>query len=266
MRIDENNIAYKDFFVRAKDTDMFYNATVPFFFSAIQEMGGEHAAEMGIAIDDLIRERNWTWVITRTRVVFHGTAAWRDTLSLESWPENPFQLHIPRVVNGYDKDGKPVFEAMTLWAVLDLARKRPVRPKEVMEYIPIPQDEKHIVNPEIGKVRPYESLSRIRELPLYKPVPTYYDLDYNRHVNNTVYIDWIMAAMEEDVMKGYNPSLIDVQWKKQTFHNDRVYTETALVGETKDTLSFAHRIMKEEDGAEDSVAFEAYSEWKRKDQ
>lgn len=263
MRIDENNIGYKDFFVRSRDTDMLYRATVPFFFSAIQEMGGEHAAEMGVSIADLMSEKDWTWVITRTRVAFHGTASWRDTVSLETWPEEPFGLHVPRVVNGYGNDGKPLFEAMTLWAILDLARKRPVRPKELMDRFSIPTDEKHLIDPDIGKVTPYAEAPKLREYPVYRPVPVFYDLDYNRHVNNTVYLDWIMAAMDEEVMKDFMPSVIDVQWKRQTFHNDRVYVETAMTGESDDTVSFAHRIMKEEEGKEDSIAFEASSEWKR---
>ena len=266
MRVDENNIAYKDFFVRAKDTDMFYNATVPFYFSTIQEMGGEHAAEMGISIADLMAEKSWTWVITRARVVFHKDAIWRDTISLETWPEEPFGLHVPRVVNGFDKNGNPLFEAMTIWALLDIARKRPVRPKEIIDRVRIPKDEGHLVNPDIGKVKSFADCNKLQTYPMYRPIPVYYDLDYNRHVNNTIYLDWIMAAMDQEVLMNYSPSVIDVQWKKQTFFNDKVYVETAMTEKTDDSVAFSHRIMKEEgEGKEDSVVFEASSEWKRKE-
>lgn len=263
MRISSENVAYEDYFVRATDTDMFYDATIPFYFSAIQEMGGEHASKLGIAIDDLQREKGWTWVITRTRALFYGSSSWRDTLNLETWPQEPYRLHCPRVVNGYC-NGSKIFEAMTLWAVIDMNRKRPVRPQEVMGSIqPAPAD-KYFVNPDIGKIIKYDDAEKLKEYMIYRPTPAYYDIDYNKHVNNVVYLRWITEAMDEDILKTYRPSMLDVQWEHQTFSNDKIYGQTALTAETDDKLSFVHRLMKEEYGKSDTVLFEAYSEWVRK--
>ncbi len=263
MTIDNDNVAYRDYYVRASDTDMFYHATVPFYFSAIQEMGGEHAAELGISIEDLQRERNWTWVITRTRVRFFGTSSWRDTVNLVTWPQQPYRLHCPRVVEGFLNNEK-LFEAMTLWAVIDLERKRPVRPAEVMSDIsPAPAD-KYFIDPEIGKIMKYTDAEKLREYPIYRPEPEYYDIDYNKHVNNVVYLRWIMEAMDEDILKAYRPSMIDVQWEHQTFSHDNIYGQTALTCDDGEKLSFVHRIMKEEYGKDDTVLFEACSEWVKK--
>ena len=43
MSLTEENIGLEDIAVRASDTDRFYDATIPFFFSSSQEVAGEHA-------------------------------------------------------------------------------------------------------------------------------------------------------------------------------------------------------------------------------
>ena len=256
----ENGIAYADYFVRASDTDMSYTAGLPFYFDAMQEIGGEHAAGMGIAISDLMAEKNWTWVITRTRVTFHHHDVWRDTLKLESWAQEGFKLHCPRVVRGYGNDGSLSFEAMTLWAIIDLNRNRPLRPSELGDVLKAPSD--YWMNPDIGKLLKFDNAEIIERWPLHKPVPTYYDIDYNRHINNVVYVRWLVSAMDEDFLREYVPKIVDVQWEHQTFRNDNVIVETGVVSRNRESAELVHCIRKD-DG---TILFEANTTWERKPQ
>ena len=262
MWIDEDNVAYDEYFVRASDTDMFYNAALPFYFDAMQEMGGEHAARMGIAISDMMRERNWTWVITRTRAVFHQQDVWQDTVKLETWAQRGFRLHCPRVVKGYGKNGSLSFEAMTLWAIIDLARKRPLRPSEVEAMIKLPEKAEHWQDPDIGKLQRFDDASIIEKWPVHYPVPTYFDIDYNKHINNVVYVRWMVSAMDEDFLQNYVPEIVDVQWVHQTFRNDKVYVETGVTARTETEAELVHAIRKD-DG---TILFEANTKWRKKPQ
>ena len=260
MWIDEDNVAYNDYSVRASDTDMFYAAALPFYFDAMQEMGGEHAAAMGVSISDLMKEKNWTWVITRTRVVFHHIDMWRDTVRLESWPQEGYRLFCPRVVNGYGSSGQPSFEAMTLWTILDLERKRPLRPSVLGDSFKTPAKEKHWADPDIGKIQRFADTPITERWPDHHPVPTYFDIDYNRHINNVVYIRWMVSAMEEEFLKAYAPSVVDVQWEHQTFRNDKVTVETGVISKDGNEAELVHCI-RTEDG---TIVFEANSKWKKK--
>ena len=262
MWIDEDNVAHDEYFVRASDTDMFYNAALPFYFDAMQEMGGEHASRMGLAIADMMRERNWTWVITRTRAIFHHQDVWQDTVKLETWAQKGFKLHCPRVVNGYGKDGDLSFEAMTLWALIDLERKRPLRPSEIEPMIRLPQKEEHWKDPDIGKIQKFDDAELVEKWPVHYPVPTYFDIDYNKHINNVVYVRWMVSAMNEDFLQEYMPEIVDVQWVHQTFRNDKVYVETGLTARTDTEAELVHSIRKD-DG---TILFEANTKWRKKPQ
>ena len=262
MQIDNDNVAYDEYFVRASDTDMFYSAALPFYFDAMQEMGGEHAARMGVAIADLMREKNWTWVITRTRAIFHHLDKWQDTVRLESWPQKGYKLYCPRVVNGYGKDGSPSFEAMTLWALIDLNRNRPLRPSEVESSFTIPPEDKHWMDPDIGKIEKFDDATLIERWPIHTPVPTYFDIDYNRHINNVVYVRWMVSAMDEEFLKSYEPAVVDVQWEHQTFRGDKIHVETGVVSNDGSEARLVHCIRKD-DG---TIVFEANTRWRKKDQ
>lgn len=262
MWIDEDNVAHDEYFVRASDTDMFYNAALPFYFDAMQEMGGEHASRMGISIADMMKERNWTWVITRTRAVFHHPDVWQDTVKLETWPQKGFKLHCPRVVRGYGKDGGISFDAMTLWAIIDLEKKRPLRPSEVESFITLPQKEEHWADPDIGKIHRFDDAQLIERWPTHYPIPTYFDIDYNKHVNNVVYVRWMVSAMDESFLEGYEPAVVDVQWMHQTFRNDKVQVETGVVSRTDTEAELVHSIRKD-DG---TILFEANTKWRKKPQ
>ena len=263
IRIDENDVSYDTYGVRAADCDRFNDASLPFFFSAIQEMGGAHAHMKGLSIEQLQKDKGWTWIVTRSHVEFHKIPRWFDDISMVSWPQKGYHLNCPRVVEGY-VDGKLAFEAMTHWVLMDIVRMRPVRPKEIEAMLPPPDESGHFKDPALPKLPRWEEFEIVEERPVYIPHPHYYDIDINKHVNNIIYTRWLAEALGEDFLDAFRPAVMDVAWISQTYAHDHIHVETAYLEKTDDKISVVQRILRKEEEKEDTLLFEAVSSWIRK--
>ena len=100
MRLTEENIGLEDIAVRASDTDRFYDATIPFFFSSSQEVAGEHATLFGMGISEMYKKEMRTWVIVRTRMDFTRIPKWREKLTFETFPQKGYKYKLV----GYNSD------------------------------------------------------------------------------------------------------------------------------------------------------------------
>lgn len=261
MRLTEENIGIEDIAVRASDTDRFYDATIPFFFSSSQEVAGEHATLFGMGISEMSKAEQRTWVIVRTRMEFKRIPKWRERLTFETFPQKGYKLFCPRVVMARDEKGEPVMNAMTHWVLMDLVRKRPIPAKMVEERFNIKYEDK-FQNPDIGKIQKYEDAEKIEILKERTFCPNYFDIDLNKHVNNVVYTRWCCESIPDDILLTYKIDAIDVQWESQTFEGEEVQVETAITEKTENTLSLIHRIKKTSD---DKIVFEANSFWSKKE-
>lgn len=258
--VDEDNVGHETFGVRAADCDRFNDAGIPFFFSATQEMGGSHAAAKGLSIETLRAEKNWTWVITRNRIRFYNIPHWNSEVKLETWTHEGYRLNCPRIIKGYVKD-ELCFEAITHWVLLDLGRKRPIRPSDIVGMLPPPEAEERKWDPALDKLPKWEEVEKIELLERYSPIPHYYDVDLNKHINNVVYIRWIMESLSDNFIDTHSPRLFDVQWISQSYESDRLYVETAIMDNEDGKIRMIHRIMRQEEQKEDSAVFEAVTEW-----
>lgn len=265
ISIDENDIGRDIYAVRASDSDRFNSASIPFFFSAIQEMGGTHAGARGLSIEDMQKDHGWTWVITRSRIEFDFLPHWNDEVEMVTWPQKGYKLLCPRVVQGY-VEGRKSFEAMTHWVILDIARKRPIRPSEIGDTLPPPPEDVCYRDPALEKLPKWDDEEKLELLEAYRPMPCYYDIDLNKHVNNVVYIRWITEALGEGFLDAFRVTMMDVQWISQTYSHDRIRVETAIIEKSDNKTRLIHRIMREEEGKEDAIVFEALSYWRKKDQ
>lgn len=260
MIITEDNIGIEEISLRAADTDRFYDATLPFFFSSSQEVAGEHATQLGLGIAEMSERDQRTWVIVRTRMDFARIPKWRERLTFETFPQKGYKLYCPRVVMAKDEKGEIVMNAMTHWVLMDIVRKRPLPPKLIEPMFNL-QDESKFHNPDIGKIMKYDDVEKIEIFEERTFCPNYFDIDINNHVNNVVYINWLCEALPDEIPIGYGIKTIDVQWESQTFENEEVAVETAITEKDGGNLSLVHRIRKK---ADDKIVFEANSYWYKK--
>ncbi|MDY5931395.1 MAG: thioesterase [Candidatus Ornithospirochaeta sp.] len=261
FRIDENNIGRDEYYISSSDCDCFYKAKLPYYFAINQEMSGLHADMKGAGIRDLLENEGRTWMVSRTRMEIQRTASWKDTAVTETWPQKAYRLFAPRVVKADDQNGNPLFTAITHWVIMDMVRKRPVRPQEIEKRIPAPDESLRFVSPELGKMRSRDEYKG----PSFsiEPVVTYFDIDYNRHVNNISYVNWTVDSFPKVFLDEYEVSMIDCHWAKQTYQTDRIRVETVQIDQER-PMFYTEIIRTSDDGNDQEVVFEAETEWRRK--
>ncbi len=187
------------FAVHTYEVDAFQALAAPALAGYLQEVAGLHAAEMGCGIDTL-KGRGLTWVLSRQRIEIGAPASLGDTLEVATWPVGVDRLFALRDFEVTKQGGERVARASTQWLVMDLAKRRPVRPDRVLapEYLP-PQAQLLPPSPEIP---PLESPDAERGFRI-----RYADIDHNLHVTNTTYLGWALESVPQETWRDSAPRL-----------------------------------------------------------
>ncbi len=268
FRINDDNVYESDFTTYTYNTDAHYHARLEFYFQILQEAAGHHAALKGCSIPKL-NEESKTWVVTRTRMNIHRYTPWPERLSLETWAQPGYKLHFPRGTRIKDETGKPILEAISWWAVLDIQHNfRPCRPQEITDRIGSPAvGGDYFFDPALGRRISYDD-AQAGDICSCKPQIKYLDTDYNHHVNNISYIGWMLDSLPVGFRDDYKVAEIDVSWIHQTFRDDdlTVYTGAPDSQEmTKETPKFFHKIVRTENDGSETVVWEATTTWRSRE-
>jgi len=161
----------------------------------LQEAAGSHAASLGVSTDALAEEGR-AWVLGQLRTSIDRRPARNDSVTVETWPSGLDGLFATRefVVHvGAD----PVAWATSSWFLIDVERRRPVRPPEVVRTLDPP--DRDPVLPASG-----EELSEPTAVDHEHTLTVgYHDLDRNEHVNNVRYLTWALDSLPASVYEHY---------------------------------------------------------------
>ena len=115
------------FSIRAYEVGPDETASVLTVCDLLQEAAGEHARASdreGFPLPD----GGWaTWVLSRLRVVMHRRPAMREQIAVETWPSAMDGLRASRDFRVTGADGALLAAATSLWFLIDVDRRRPVR-------------------------------------------------------------------------------------------------------------------------------------------
>ena len=112
--------------IRAFECDLHGRLLPRTFCLLLQEAASAHAAELGVSVDTLIA-RGVAWVLSQLRIDVQRWPTGGERLTIETWPEAASGTRTERRFAVRTADGQRVGEAVTIWLVLDLNRRRPVR-------------------------------------------------------------------------------------------------------------------------------------------
>ncbi len=154
-------------------------------FQYFQEIAGTNATQLGVGFEEL-RKRRLFWVLSRMRVEIIRLPIWRETVELSTWPKGVDKLFALRDFCMKDTSGDTLLNAASAWLLVDMEKGRPQRFDALPVDISLYRGE-DAVRVSLDKLQPSSVMSFRYER---RVMPG--DLDVNRHVNNAVYIGWIM--------------------------------------------------------------------------
>jgi len=230
------------FRVRSYETDPLGRLQVPILCKLLQEAATAHAAILGVAVETLI-ESGVAWVLSRLHLEMRRWPTSDEHIVIETWPEAANRLFTERRFEVFDGSDSSIGTASTLWLILDLERRRPVRlPAHVVE--------------RLGELGLGSEPRRFGDLVTPDPVDCELgftvrrsDLDSAEHVNNTSYVEWAIEAVPDEVWSTAELAQLGIQFISECHQGQTVVSRSQLV-ERSDESKVRHQLMRHEDGAE----------------
>ena len=183
----------QNFNIPSYNVDMSWRLKPASFMDLAQEAANQHANILGFGYDDLIASRT-AWVLSRMHVEFTDTPKWREEMTLTTWHKGLNRLFFLRDFLMTDKDGNPRVKATTSWLVINLDTRRLVRDPQLLEDGTI-CSENVLETPADKVVMPKDAEVNL----VMEHAVAYSDLDMNGHVNNAMYMQWAMNAVNYEI-------------------------------------------------------------------
>jgi acyl-ACP thioesterase len=173
----------------------------------VEEAATGHAEALGVGYEAMVARRQ-AWVLSRISVRMDRRPRFHENIAVSSWPRGHDRLF---AVRDYDMraDGQPTVRARSSWIILDLDKRRPVRPQEIMDKLPL-NEGKNALEESAAALDEMDGLSKVAER-----TALYSDLDFNGHVHNTRYMQWICDLIDPERIEKALSINFDINYLKE---------------------------------------------------
>ena len=172
-----------------------------------QEAGRKQMALCRPSYEEL-QEHGQALMLSRLDLVVYDNVFFEEPIEVSSWPCEAVRATFPRMYL-IERDGKPVVEAASQWALVEMETRKILKADEA--------DFSNFINGEYkelfkGKLRIPKGIE-MKELARHKV--SYSDLDYNGHMNNTYYADMLCDCIPELAQATHRVKSLRIHYSKE---------------------------------------------------
>ena len=193
------------FKTRTWDVDSTNKLTIAAAYNYCQEVAGNHAQALGVGADYMMAN-GIVWILSRMSAVLHRRPAHGDTISVRTWPRGTEKLFAIRDYELRDEAGAVVGSARSAWLIVDAATFRPRRPEALAEGLPTNEGLDALADG-AKSISGSEGLEKIMDRSV-----AYSDLDYNGHMNNARYAQWVQDAVDPEPLSKAVTIRLDINY------------------------------------------------------
>jgi acyl-ACP thioesterase len=199
------DIWHESFSLRFGAVDRSDRLTLASTFDFFQEAAISHAESLGVGREAMARTGQG-WILSRISVFLERRPRFGETITVRTWPRGWDRLFAIRDYDIRDASDTPIVRGRSSWLILDIEKRRPLRPRAVMDTLPLNEG----IDALPGGGGGLESRENLVMAGERRAV--YSDIDYNGHVNNTRYIQWIQDITEPEILDRARQIRFDINY------------------------------------------------------
>jgi acyl-ACP thioesterase len=216
------DIWQETFPLRFGNIDRSDRLTLASTFDFFQEVAISHAENLEVGREALARTGQG-WILSRISVFLERRPQWGETVTVRSWPRGWDRLFAVRDYDIRDASDTPVVRGRSNWLILDIEKRRPLRPQAVMETLPLNEGLDALPGG-AAALDARDNLGKAGERQA-----RYSDIDYNGHVNNARYIQWIQDVTDPEVLEKAGQMRFDINYLSEIKGGETVEIWTAPI-------------------------------------
>jgi len=198
--------------------------------NSVLESAGKHAEENNFGIEELIKNGK-TWILSRILFEFISFQPNTQYLWIETWVDDIQDVFTSRRFNIFDNDKNLFASVCTNWAMIDIKSRRFLPLKKHLDLSFITSDKEKCTDepekiPELVNVT--NSIRTIETL--------YSDIDINKHVTSSRYIQIILDAFSLEHHQYNNIKKFEINFLSETLYGDTLSVIKENLNEYQDII------------------------------
>lgn len=228
----------KNFEVQYYEINKYREATPISILNYLEETAISHSDSVGYGMERLYDD-GVAWVLNRWHVVIDKYPMWSDKITIETWPSGFERFYANREFLIKDSEQNIIGKAASLWIFLNINSRRPARiPAEMGVAYGI--DPQRSFDYSFGKLDMADSSFIGRDFCIKKS-----DIDTNNHVNNAIYLDWMLESVPDEIYNNFMLVSFEIQYKKELTYGAKVHSGCSVAQCKGMEQVFFHKITNE---------------------
>ncbi|NLJ99448.1 MAG: acyl-ACP thioesterase [Tissierellia bacterium] len=206
----------KNYKVEVDHVDFNGSLKLSSLFTYFQDIAGLHSENLNMGMETLYENHNVLWVLARIRVDIIRYPLLNEEIIIDTWPQEPDRVGFARDFLARDIQGNILAKAVSTWVIIDVNTRRLKKTKSVYTGYP-PTVKERAIDCKLGNLKPRGPLEMV-----YKRTVRYSDIDVNKHLNNSKYVDFIMDCFSLKDHEKYSIKSIEVNYSKEALPGDSI--------------------------------------------
>jgi acyl-ACP thioesterase len=234
--------------VRFSAIDKSDTMTLDTALNFFQEAAISHAENLGVGREAMART-NQVWILSRMSVMVNRRPRYGETITVRTWPRGGEKLFALRDFDMRDAEDNPAIQARSCWLIIDMEKRRPLRPQSIMDNMPHNEGQ-DALSAAVG----LEERKSLRKTAERRAL--YTDVDYNGHVNNVSYIRWIEDTIDPALLEQAARMRLDINYLNEILPDETTEIWSVQIEDSEASHAFAFEGRKSQ-AADGQAAFRA---------
>ncbi|MDR1896199.1 MAG: hypothetical protein LBR10_05360 [Prevotellaceae bacterium] len=207
------------YYINSYFTDCKKQASLSALFLLLQESAWKHAEEHNFGWTAL-SENNYSWALSRIKVCINSYPLLHDSVFLETWSKEPDALMAYRDFEMFSTDNTKILSATSAWLILNTENRKLQRISSMKHNFPISIN-RHAMQTTLGKLPQHSSPADPQNYPV-NTIP-YSAIDINGHVNNTLYLQWIIDSFPPNYIMTHDVYEAEINYLQESVLGQQYY-------------------------------------------